>query len=71
MSGVAQQVLFELCNLDVAVRTSEVWTQAAQFLAPFLMAGYKRMGKPIAFSFFTSEQLSKQIALDWLLEAAH
>ena len=33
LSGVTQQVLFELYSLDVAVRASETWTQAAQFLA--------------------------------------
>ena len=38
LSGAAQQVLFKLCSQDVAIRASETWTQAAQFLAPLLRA---------------------------------
>ena len=48
LSGAAQQALFKLCSLDVAVRASEAWTQAAQFLAP-LGQDYKHTGKPLPF----------------------
>ena len=50
--GATQQVLFKLCSLDVAVRASEAWTQAAQFLATLLKQGYKRTGKPLPLAFF-------------------
>ena len=43
-SGAARQVLFELCSLDVAVRASKAWTQAAQFLATLLKAGLQAHG---------------------------
>ena len=40
-SRATQQVLFELCSLDIVVRVvSEAWTQAAQFLHPLLKAGW-------------------------------
>ena len=50
--GVAQQALFELCNLDTAVRASEAWTQAAQFLYPLLGQDYKHTGKPLQLAVF-------------------